>query len=132
VPLLRHHEASFVTATCLRNTPTWKSIESFNNETLLINDSERLFKLLQVEYAGNFENPDDLSSNPWPLGDYLMWCSSVEGAHSFETLLPRAAFGNWLYGLFLKLALPAIRDHNNEPFAPSQMVYSPCSMVVFF
>ena len=137
VPLLKHHQASFVTARCLRNTPTWKSIESFNNESLMINDAERLFKLLQVTYAGNFEDnngvcPPFWPLPPlWPLADYLKWCSPVRGAHSFGTLLPRAAFCNWLYGLFFKLALPAIRGHNYRPFGASMMVYSPCTLVVF-
>jgi hypothetical protein len=132
VPLLKHHKASFVTATCLRNTPTWKSIDSFNNESVMINDSERLFKLLQVKYAGNFEDPDELFPHPWALGDYLKWSSPVQGAYPFNMLLPRAAFCNWLYGLFFKLALPAIRDHNHEAFGTSMMVYAPCTLVVFF
>jgi hypothetical protein len=132
VPLLKHHEASFITSTCLRNTPAWKSIDSFNNESIMINDSERLFKLLQVKYAGNFEDPLELCLHPWALGNYLKWSSPAHGAHSFNMLLPRAAFCNWLYGLFFKLALPAIRGHNCMAFGASMMVYSPCTLVVFF
>ena len=132
VPLLKHHDASFVTSTCLRNTPAWKSIDSFNNESIIINDSERLFKLLQVKCAGNFEDPHELCSHPWALGSYLKWSSPAHGAHSFNMLLPRAAFCNWLYGLFFKLALPAIRGHNCMAFGASIMVYSPCTLVVFF
>ena len=105
IPLLKQHKASFVTPTCLRNTGAWTSISSIKNDCLLVGNPEKLFKLLKVV--------EELPSCELPLQSYLCLRSSEQGPHRFNTLVPRPTFNIWLYGFFFKLALPAVRDHDN-------------------
>ena len=132
IPLLKQHKASFVTATCLRNTGAWTSISSFKNGCLLVGNPEKLFKLLKVDYAVIFPEPvEGLPSSDLPLQSYLYWRSSQQGPHRFNTLVPRPTFNIQLYGLFFKLALPAVRDH--DIFGGfTMMIHAPCNLVAFF
>ena len=117
---------------CLRNPPRWDTLESFNNEYVMITKPEHLAKLLRTRYGFNFEDPDNVGGiDRFRMTDYHAWKPVLGKPYTFDKLLARAAFNKWVYGMFLKIALPAIRDHHRF-HGQSEMIYSPYNTTIIF
>ena len=131
-PMLKTHDAAFVTYNCLTCPPRWTSLETYNADSLLLYKKADLARALNVRHAGRFEGgPNPMANIMFFAGDYYSWKSIINGSLKFESLLPRADFNHWLYGLLLKLALPAFRDHDKHKFGVSMMVRAPLNMTAF-
>ena len=121
-PLLKNHGNAYLTSTCLRNTASFPTIHSFNNEYLLINGYHNLFRLFQMK------RPYGVADGFMPLQDYIEWCSPRVFPLKYSALLPRDALIKWLYGLFFKLAVPMdIHQLSYHAF-----IFSPPNMTIYF
>lgn len=120
IPALYPGEHSYVTATCLRNPPRWKSHRHFDNEYIGLNDPAELESIFHVKS----EPPEDLGAFP-VLAQYVKWHHQPVET-SFSNLLPRSHFETWLYRLFLKMAIPIKR-----PLRDFALVYSPLNLTAF-
>ncbi|KAL8821144.1 MAG: hypothetical protein Q9191_007371 [Dirinaria sp. TL-2023a] len=72
--------------------------------------------------------PDDIANNFTLFSDYVDWYSSRVRRLNYSTLLPRDTLNKWLYGLFLKLALPV--DINQLSWR--NYIFSPLNMTIYF
>jgi hypothetical protein len=132
VPRLKQHRASYVVSCCLRNPRRWSSLESFNSEYIMITKPEQLVKLFRTRYGFNTEDTDSVGGmDPLPLADYHAWKPVLGKPYTFDKLLARPSFNTWIYGMFLKIALPAIRGHHRL-HGQSETIYSPYNITIIF
>jgi hypothetical protein len=120
IPALYPGEASYVTATCLRNPSRWKSHRHFDNEYIALSDPVVLERIFHCR----MEAPEDLGNFP-VLAQYVKW-HHIPVPNSFSNLLPRNQFETWLYRLFFKLAVPIEREMRHFT-----LIYSPLNLTAF-
>ncbi|KAF2871213.1 hypothetical protein BDV95DRAFT_619358 [Massariosphaeria phaeospora] len=128
LPLLKSKASSFACSNCLRNPHAFSSLALFDNEYTRLPDAssvEKVFKVkvTQLEEMKGTLFPKDDEDIPAPLRD--MMASLMGGSGG---LLTREETETWLYGLFLKIALPTHRPNWNH----MELVYSPLNLSMFF
>lgn len=121
IPVLNPDESSFVTATCLRNPPCFKSHEHFDSEYIALSNPTELKSIFHVRREAA-EETDGLPA----LANYVKWRHHPTSTSSFSNLLPRRRFETWLYRLFLKMTIPIGRKMRD--FA---LIYSPLNLTAF-
>ena len=129
VPLLKSHDAAFVTFNCLTSSPHWKSSNMYDAESVLLHKPDDLARALNVRFDGYIE--DDSTPDTFYMGDYYRWKSAGPRPRAFDQLLSKAELAQWLYALFLHIALPASRKHENTEFGASPMVWKSLNLTAF-
>ena len=134
IPLLTDNEASYITSTNLRNPGIFGTAHDFNNEYLLINNDDHLFKLLQVSKMRDIS--DSLMgtfggrSLPglMPMIGYIDWRHVRRKPLPFNHLVQKEPLGKWLYAVFFKIALPTDRRLMNF----RDLIFSPLNLTIYF
>ena len=127
LPVLKQHDAAFVTTCCLRNIPQFDSIEDYDCEAVVLHKPKDMTKAFNVQHLGTDKHADD---GFWPMGDYHMWRRASPELRPYSQLLSRKTTAAWLYGLFFKIALPATRGHNHMG-SISEMIMAPVNFSMF-
>jgi hypothetical protein len=129
LPFTHPGDSSYITSTCLRNPPRWKSEAHFHNEYIGLSAPSDLAKVFRVRSSGSGDPEFDklafsmLGSSQIMNSGYSMTALRKErdltaliGYHfwhhldrpqAFANLMSRERLETWLYRLFLKLAIPA-------------------------
>jgi hypothetical protein len=146
LPLTYPGDNSFITSTCLRNPPRWKSEAHFHNEYIGLSAPSDLTKVFRVRCSGSHDPEYDASElgatqpmngkhnmttlrQEWDLialVGYRYW-HYLDRPKSFADLMPREKLETWLYRLLLKLAIPAYRQ--SQSFV---LIYSPLNLTVLY
>ena len=128
-PLLKSNEESYYSSTCLRNPAIWPTVHDFNNEYMLINDYQTLYRLFQMKKT-NDPMPKLFEFGPemFMLSDYIKWQYVRRKRFPFSYLLPKEAFTKWLYALFLKFALPTDRFDMQY----NDLLFCPLNLTIYF
>lgn len=123
---MKNHKAAYFTSNCLRNPDLWPSVDAFNNEYLLINTKQTLFRLTRVSLLKeSWEHLQDTSrmvglfpipipEGNIPLVEFLQWQRITSNPFQFDQLVPRQKLTHWLYALFFKLAVPHRREARGD------------------
>jgi hypothetical protein len=152
LPLTHPGDSSYITSTCLRNPPRWKSEAHFHNEYVGLSAPSDLAKVFQVRSSGSHEPEcDDIMSGlpgfpePMPMnGEYSMtamrqaskliaplayhfWHRLDQPKNSAD-LMPREKLETWLYRLLLKLGIPS----HKQAIQSYVLIYSPLNLTVFY
>jgi hypothetical protein len=121
LPLTYPGKSSYITSTCLRNPPRFRTIASFDNEYTALHDPSDLAKVFQVKLA---ENKD--ANKNMPACGYNIWehqtCSKA-----LTDLMPRDRLETWLHRLFLKIAIPK----DKQAVIDTVLIYSPLNLTAF-
>ncbi|KAK4501165.1 hypothetical protein PRZ48_006971 [Zasmidium cellare] len=118
MPVLHPGKHCYVTATCLRNPPRFKTHNHFNHEYLagLCSPSD-LVKAFQVRME-DLEEPDA----PLVLSDYVKWHRKPV-SRNLSSLLSRDQIELWLFRFFLKISIPMTREMRTQT-----LIYSPLNL----
>jgi hypothetical protein len=143
-------DSSYITSTCLRNPPRWKSEAHFHNEYVGLSAPSDLAKVFRVHSSGSCDPElDDMASKllgnsqimnsgysmttlrqEWELTallGYHFW-HHLDRPKTFADLMTRERLETWLYRLFLKLAIPA----HKQAIQSYVLIYSPLNLTVFY
>jgi hypothetical protein len=66
-------------------------------------------------FVSSSDAPSGRRSNLAVMKGYLAFRRTTSKAFPFHDLLPQKNFLHWLYSLFITIALPVRREHNNDP-----------------
>lgn len=112
IPITSSSPSAWITSNCLRNSGIWQEVEDFNNEYLVLHDSQEIQKLFQVVqvkknnmsgmFGGMFGR---MLKSPFPFGDYINWRRFCNIRFPFSVLLPRPSVQKWLLRLFLRVCV---------------------------
>ena len=132
IPLLKLHEAAFVTYNCLTCPPRWKTLADYNAESVLLHNPNALARGLNVKFTGFWEdNAEMLFNGPFASYagmKYFTWRQDSDTPRRLEDLLPRADFNHWIYGMFFQLALPAVRHLDKHKWGVAAIVWKPLNL----
>jgi hypothetical protein len=133
LPLTHSGDSSYITSTCLRNPPRWKSEAHFHNEYVGLSAPSDLAKVFRVHNSGSHDSERDKFPQPMNGGyimstlrqereliallGYRFW-HHLDRHKTFANLMPRERLETWLYRLFLKLVIPA---HKRSDLLSSQL-----------
>ncbi|KXS97941.1 hypothetical protein AC578_3388 [Pseudocercospora eumusae] len=121
-PITYPGKSSYITSTCLRNPPRFKSIASFDNEYITLSAPSDLAKVFQVSMEP-LEDPNEGMATC----SYTIW-HHHPSSKNLQDLMSREKLETWLFRLFLKIALPVekllIQDN--------ALIYSPLNLTIFF
>ncbi|KAJ9608859.1 hypothetical protein H2200_006630 [Cladophialophora chaetospira] len=135
VPLLKTHDAAFVTFNCLTCLPRWKTLAQYNVEGVLLHKPDDLARSLDVAFAGFWEDSlgmkiDGGSYDSCDGFKYFRWRRAAS-SRTFEDLLSRSDFNHWIHSIFLQIALPAIRSHDKDQYRVAAWVWKPTNLTAF-
>ncbi|EPE32773.1 TPR-like protein [Glarea lozoyensis ATCC 20868] len=121
-PLLNVSPISCVLATCLYNSSSWPTLESFHAEYQLIHNKKMLEQLTRVGYQ------EPMYNDSRPMADYIIYDYLHSRPFHFNDLLPKTQFLKWLYALFFRIVLP----FNTNLHEQYTIILSPCTTSIFF
>lgn len=131
-PALKVHEAAFVTFNCLTCPNRWPTAKHYNAESLCLYKEADLARALNVRYVSCEGTTDSRnigpSMSPMPMVEYSDWKSIIRTPLKFESLISRSDFDHWLYSVYMRLVIPAPRDHGP---GVSSIVRSPLNQTAF-
>ena len=128
-PLLKSNEDSYYSSTCLRNPTIWSTMHNFNNEYMLINDYQTLYKLYQMKKIDDpMARLFAIGAEMFPVSNYTKWQYVRRKRFPFSSLLPKEAFTKWLHALFFKFALPT--DRTDMHF--NNLLFCPLNLTIYF
>ena len=135
MPVLSPGRSSYVTSTCLRNPPRFRSYAHFDNEYIGMSSVADIQKTFHVRLEKEQDNQQDVlpksllgSIGPDNLigQGYQKWRKSRPSSKGLSSLVPRQTLETWLYRLFLKIAIPVSRRIEDLT-----LIYSPLNLTVF-
>lgn len=111
-PLIKTHDAACVATSCTMTFGMWPSAEHYDCHGTALSSKLTLGKGLAVSHTGYlFEPLAEISA--LTSGRELIWYNQWRPIHNGDQgrnkLLSKSELHTWLYGLFLKLALPSNR-----------------------
>ena len=121
LPVLHAGNLPFVTATCLRNPPRFRSAAHFNNEYIALSSPADLEKTFHVREETHVPDPTDMM----PMAEYRRWYP-CHRSKSLAERMSRLDLETWLYRIFLKLSVPKERTIRSMT-----LIYSPLNLTVF-
>jgi tetratricopeptide (TPR) repeat protein len=111
-PLLKSHDAAYLTLNCLVCPTHWRSAADWDAESVLLRKKDDLARAFNVAYGG-FDDPLEHMMAMAP-SSYWKWTPVTEIPLPVETLLPKTTLVRWLYAMFFHIALPATRSDGSE------------------
>jgi hypothetical protein len=146
LPLTHQGDSSYITSTCLRNPPRWKSEAHFHNEYVGLSVPSDLTKVFRVRSSGSHDPDHDnsiLGATQPMNGEYSMntrgsrmgsnallayhFWHYLDRPKTFADLMPRERLETWLYRLLLKLAIPS----HKQAIQSMVLIYSPLNLTIF-
>ncbi|KAM0716120.1 hypothetical protein Q7P37_008634 [Cladosporium fusiforme] len=132
LPLTHPGDSSYITSTCLRNPPRWKSEAHFHNESVGLNAPSDQAKVFRVRSSGSRDlefgkMASSLLGSSQLMNSYHFWHHFAR-SQTFADLMPREKLETWLYRVFLKLAIPA----HKQAIQSYVLIYSPLTLIVFY
>jgi hypothetical protein len=133
LPLLKNHDAAFVTWNCLTTPPRWKAMAEYNTNSVLLSSEDDLARAFDAKFVGFWEDDifgtDDTGYDGFK---YFRWRRKRSSPLQFEELLPRFKFNHWVYSMFLHAVLPPVRGGKDAQFgAVTALVIKPLTLVAF-
>lgn len=133
-PLVKKHDAACTTMSSALCWPL-KAPEKYDCTSTCLANTIELSKALGVEHTGFLLA--GLGTIPFGrergIFFYNTWESLQSGARSHDQLLAKNVLTTWLYGLFLKLALPSNRQPERIiPDGPPMLLHPALNLSTFF
>ncbi len=128
IPVTQLGDSSYITSTCLRNPPRFKSPAHYHSEYIGLTDPSDLATTFRVSTSGARETSilDSFGISMFPMCKYRLW-HHLPKASSLAELMPRDRLTTWLYRFFLKVAIPMYKE---DPVSIS-LIYSPLNITAF-